>query len=58
MRLCISVPAISEDLKTLILQRSQGVQSSKPVDEEIFDDIGTGEDLDELEDEEEVKKSA
>ncbi|EUB56158.1 hypothetical protein EGR_08963 [Echinococcus granulosus] len=41
-------PAISTDLKALILQQGRAVRSSK-LEEEIFDDVGSGEELNEEE---------
>ncbi|VDL11687.1 unnamed protein product [Hymenolepis diminuta] len=41
----ISPPTMSEDLRAMILR---GFQASQPADEDVFDDIGTGEDVEEL----------
>ncbi|KAM3174840.1 hypothetical protein ACTXT7_009706 [Hymenolepis weldensis] len=44
----VFAPPMSEDLRAMILQRFHGAQASQPADEDVFDDIGTGEDVEEL----------
>lgn len=39
---------MSEDLRAMILRGFHSAQGSQPADEDVFDDIGTGEDVEEL----------